>query len=117
MARPVLCTPDDARAVREDVLRGDVVREDVLWALDALISQAAEARPPVERRNAALREAAALIPGSRWSRAHRLLAECAAVAGGRPGAEDRAVRALVVEALEAAPAPRSLRSFLRLLGD
>lgn len=89
----------------------------------SLLEVLVDAAPVAERitaRNALLREAAGRIGGSRWAKAHRLEREVRALAAGpllreRAGIDD-GVRVLVAQALEMAPAPRSVRQLLIILG-
>jgi hypothetical protein len=85
------------------------------WVLTQLVGLAPDGER-IALRNQLLREAAALLPGSTWSRARQLQAELVGMARRRRVASQ--LRALLAEVLELDPdCPRSLRQLLRVLGD
>ncbi|MCM2332756.1 MAG: hypothetical protein NDI82_02280 [Anaeromyxobacteraceae bacterium] len=97
---------------------GVVPREVAAWAVEEL-EELAPAGERIDARNTLLREAAALVSGSRWAKARRLERELGAAAAGRgrtaAGADP--VRDLVVRALQVDPAAAlSARQLARILG-
>ena len=82
------------------------------WALEQLVERAA-ADERIELRNALIRRAAALLPGSTRARAVRIRAELVALTRSH-GTLD-AVRALLAEAVALHPCPASARQIMRIL--
>jgi hypothetical protein len=82
------------------------------WLLDQLVDRAA-ADERIELRNALIRRAAALLPGSTWSRAVQLRDELARLT--RSHGELDPVRALLAEAVALHPCPASVRQIFTIL--
>jgi hypothetical protein len=105
--------------LRVAAVTGTVPPDLAAWAAETIadLSPVAER---IEARNVILRQAAALMSGTRWAKARRLEAEIEAL--GSPRLRQRSapvdgVRALVADALEIAPAPKEIRQLYRILGD
>jgi hypothetical protein len=84
-----------------------------------VVERLAELAPVAERmeaRNVLLRQAAALVSGTRWAKARRLEREIGEATGRVTHADD-GVRELVERALELGPAPREVRQLFRILGE
>lgn len=97
---------------------GTVPCDVAAWAVEEL-EELAPVGERIDARNALLRQAAALMSGSRWSRAARLEREVRAAASSLRcrSADIDGVRDLVVRALELDPdAPTSIRQLHRILG-
>jgi len=97
---------------------GQCPRDLAAWALEEL-EELAPAGERVATRNGLLREAAALVSGTRWAKARRLEHEIQAL-DAHPGLRERAaddgVRPLVAQALAVDPGlPRSHRQLRRVL--
>lgn len=106
---------DQLRRVRVAVATGHLPPDLGRWVL----AQLTEHAPVAERmalRNELVRQAAALLSGSTWSRARQVRAELLAM--GRRRRTVGEVRELLAEALELDPdCPRSVRQLLRVLGS
>ena len=103
--------------LRVAAVTGTVPRDLAAWAVEEL-EELAPAGERIEARNALLRQAAALVSGTRWAKARRLEREVRALGLHprlRERADDDGVRELVARALDVAPAPGSLRQLLRLV--
>lgn len=82
------------------------------WLFEQLVDRAA-AEERIELRNALIRHAAALLPGSTRARAVRICAELGALS--RSHGDLGAVRALLAEAVALYPCPASARQIMRIL--
>jgi hypothetical protein len=108
---------DNLARLRVAAVSGTAPPEILRWAVQVI----GDARPHAERvevRDGLLRQAAALVTGTRWARARRLLREVEALSVPPPLREralDEGVRDLVARAVAVAPAPKSLRQILTIL--
>jgi hypothetical protein len=116
--RPMALAETLAR-LRVAAVPGTVPRDLARWALET-IADLAPVAERVEARNVLLRQAAALVSGTRWAKARRLEAEIAALSRPprlRERAADDGVRELVSHAIDVAPAPGEIRQLFRILGE